>query len=373
VREDVSVMLHFILVIASLFMFPDDTQAKAVDAKAQTDQVLSVGIAVEPPFVIDNNGRFTGVSIELWEMVARGMGWKWKYETSSLSELLEKVKNGKVDVALGAITRTSAREKEMDFSASYLDTGVTMVTLKEPVRNVFDILSHLGDSAFLQLTGSLVVICILFGMLIWWAERRRNADHFGGHATHGFGSGIWWSMVTMSTVGYGDKAPRTAAGRVLGLIWIFLSIILLSAFTGTVASSMTMGRMGPRVSNIQNLRGLDVGSLDGSEATTWMNENNISTTLYTSLQDGMNAVLDGSIKVFVGDRSAISWLVSKYDSNAGLIIEGNFHPERLCYAFPSGSQRIEPFNIELLSILESRSWRYLLAQYGEQELLIEKQ
>ena len=365
-------MIRYILLIASLFLFHAEVAGDEVASQASDPQALIVGITVEPPFVIDNVGRFDGICIDLWKMVAKSLGWEWRYEQYTLSELLEKVKAGEVDVALGAITRTSEREQDMDFSASYISTGVSMVTLKEPVRNVFDVLSHLGDSAFLQLTGSLLVICIVFGLLIWWVERRQNTDHFGGQATHGFGSGIWWSMVTMSTVGYGDKAPRTVSGRVLALVWIFLSIILLSAFTGTVASSMTMGRLGPRVSNVQDLRGMEVGSLKGSDATAWLRQNNIHSVEYERLKEGLDSVLKRSIDVFVGERSALGWLVANEDSNMGLIIQGNLHPERLSFAFPSGSKNLEQFNVELLRVLESRTWRYVLAEYGEQELLIER-
>ena len=58
-------------------------------------------------------------------------------------------------------------------------------------------------------------------------------------AQEGFKSpadGIWWAVVTMTTVGYGDRFPVTDAGRIVGVVLMFSSIILVSFFTATVSS-----------------------------------------------------------------------------------------------------------------------------------------
>jgi voltage-gated potassium channel len=48
--------------------------------------------------------------------------------------------------------------------------------------------------------------------------------------------GVWWAIVTMGTVGYGDKYPITTGGRIVGLILIFAGVGLMSLFTATIAS-----------------------------------------------------------------------------------------------------------------------------------------
>ncbi len=47
---------------------------------------------------------------------------------------------------------------------------------------------------------------------------------------------LWWSFVTISTVGYGDKYPVTTAGRVIALFLIFSGMGLMGTFTGYIAS-----------------------------------------------------------------------------------------------------------------------------------------
>ncbi|MBC8385478.1 MAG: two pore domain potassium channel family protein, partial [Candidatus Cloacimonetes bacterium] len=48
---------------------------------------------------------------------------------------------------------------------------------------------------------------------------------------------IWWSLVTITTVGYGDLVPITFWGRIIGIIFILMGFILFSIFTAFIASS----------------------------------------------------------------------------------------------------------------------------------------
>lgn len=72
-----------------------------------------------------------------------------------------------------------------------------------------------------------------------------------------FFDGIWWAVVTFSTVGYGDKSPTTMLGQAITIIAIFFSMALVSLLSGTFASvfveSNTRARRGlmdfPKLSN----------------------------------------------------------------------------------------------------------------------------
>jgi voltage-gated potassium channel len=64
--------------------------------------------------------------------------------------------------------------------------------------------------------------------------------HFEHHIVnsniHSIWDGIWWAIVTMGTVGYGDKYPISAGGRIVGMMLIFSGVGLMSLFTATIAS-----------------------------------------------------------------------------------------------------------------------------------------
>ncbi len=88
-------------------------------------------------------------------------------------------------------------------------------------------------------TGALTSIGV-FTLLMWVAsasafyrfERLKNEN------IHDFSDALWWSMTTLSTVGYGDLYPVTAGGRVVAVATMVLGIGLLGAVAATVASAL---------------------------------------------------------------------------------------------------------------------------------------
>jgi len=58
----------------------------------------------------------------------------------------------------------------------------------------------------------------------------------GSNTVNSFWDGIWWAVVTIATVGYGDKYPVTIPGRIVGLVLIVFGFVMLSVFTGLIAS-----------------------------------------------------------------------------------------------------------------------------------------
>lgn len=56
---------------------------------------------------------------------------------------------------------------------------------------------------------------------------------------HDFGSfwnGVWWAVVTVTTVGYGDVTPKTVAGRSVAMVLMFVGIGFIAVLTATISS-----------------------------------------------------------------------------------------------------------------------------------------
>lgn len=84
---------------------------------------------------------------------------------------------------------------------------------------------------------AIIVITILlfssYGILLF--ERRVNPD------IKTVGDAFWWSVVTVTTVGYGDKVPITPMGRAIGVMLMFTGIGLIGTFSGFMASYLVRG------------------------------------------------------------------------------------------------------------------------------------
>ena len=82
-----------------------------------------------------------------------------------------------------------------------------------------------------QLIIAIVVVIVSTSLFMLLSEHTANTRQF-----QTFGDALWWSIVTISTVGYGDKVPITTAGRIVSAITIVSGLILISLFTATISS-----------------------------------------------------------------------------------------------------------------------------------------
>ena len=82
--------------------------------------------------------------------------------------------------------------------------------------------------------GLLVVLLILASSLMFFMENEAQPEKFSS-----IPAAMWWSIVTLTTVGYGDVAPITAAGRVIAGVIAVLGVALLAIPTGIMAASFT--------------------------------------------------------------------------------------------------------------------------------------
>lgn len=92
---------------------------------------------------------------------------------------------------------------------------------------------------FLLVCLFIAILLFLSAFLVWFFEYKGNDSS----TIRSFWDGIWWAIVTIATVGYGDKYPITHPGRVVGMILISVGFVSLSVFTGLIASLFVEDRL----------------------------------------------------------------------------------------------------------------------------------
>lgn len=108
-----------------------------------------------------------------------------------------------------------------------------MTKYLEALIVMFDILKQ--RKAFLISTfTSILALLLISSMLMYIFENEAQPDVFSNAL-----SGLWWAVVTVTTVGYGDMYPVTIMGRILGTIIAFLGIALVAVPTGIISSGLT--------------------------------------------------------------------------------------------------------------------------------------
>ena len=95
------------------------------------------------------------------------------------------------------------------------------------VRNFFSLLETIFNSRRLRtILAALIFFIGVFGYLFYVSEPQVET----------FGDGIWWALVTITTVGYGDITPLTTLGRVVAGLLMLLGLGLIATITAIVSA-----------------------------------------------------------------------------------------------------------------------------------------
>ncbi len=328
------------------------------------DRALVVGTRQVAPFAMrDADGSWSGISVDLWQAIAADLDLEFEFRELELDGLVEGLANGSLDVGVAALTVTERRATRFDFSHPYYSSGLGIAVAGQPATGLLSILRSFPFGALLRALVALLGAIWIAGAVIWVFEHRRNPEQFGGGVLRGMGEAFWWSAVTMTTVGYGDKAPRTPGGRLFALIWMFTSVVVISGFTAAIASTLTVGRLQTDIQNPRDLKRDTTATVAGTTSETWLERHGIRTRAFPSVEAGLEAVASGELTAAVYDAPILRHLaVSEFEGRIQVL---PFLLDHQNYAFglkPESALR-KPLNRALLHQTESISWSALLQRY----------
>lgn len=334
-------------------------------AAAASAGPLVVAVREAPPFAMrDAAGGWRGLSVDLWQEVAGRLGWRFDWREMPLHETLQGLEAGAVDVAVAALTVTREREELLDFSHPYFVSGLAAAWSGERGGAWLHTLRSFASREFLGVVGSLVLLLLVAGSAVWLFERRANADQFGrGSTLHGLGAGFWWSAVTMTTVGYGDKAPRTLGGRLVALVWMFASLVVIASFTGAIAASVTTHRLEADLLRGRAFSELRIGAVTDSSAAEYVEAAGGRLRAFPDLEGAVAALADGAVDVVVHDAPILRHRARAADAarlevSPKLLVRDDYG-----FGLPPGSPLREPINATLLEILREPVWQDIKQRY----------
>lgn len=339
------------------------TPAPAATAPVPAGKTLVVGVKVAPPFVIADGGHYRGIAVDLWQDIARSHGWHYTYRRYDLEALLQAVQAGKVDVGLGALTATAARERVMDFAHPITSSGLGVAVRGGGGSGWFAVAEALVSPAFLKVIGTLALLLLVVGVLVWAAEHKHNPEQFGGTRAQGIFTGFWWAMVTMTTVGYGDTAPRSVPGRILGLVWMLAALLVVSFFTASITSALTVGKLQASISSPGDLHGARIASVPGSTSSDWLAAHHDAFTPADSLPAALALLAAGKVDAVVYDKPLLQWQIHRDDSTHLRVLPFTLERQDYAFALPAGSALREPINEGVLTHVNAPDWQAVLERY----------
>jgi len=186
---------------------------------------------------------------------------------------------------------------------------------------------------------------------------------FGKGIVEGVGNGSWWAMVTMATVGYGDKAPKSASGRIVAICWMIFSMVFIANFTANIASSLTISGLKGKVRGFNDLYNARVGAIPRSEGFDFLTRQGVTVIPVENNQKGLLAVASKEIDAFVQDDNILKYLVKSEFPGKVHVLPETFDEYFVGIALPQQSSLRKSLNIALLKFMQTQKWTELHNRY----------
>ncbi|MBF0123454.1 MAG: transporter substrate-binding domain-containing protein [Candidatus Omnitrophica bacterium] len=331
---------------------------------AQDPHKLIVGIKPSSPFVIRNSdGTWSGVAIDLWRKISQDLNVQYEFREYDLKSLLQALRAGNVDVAVGALSITAEREKNFDFSHTYYVDSLSIALPIKREKDVFSVLRQFFPFKIIRFFCLLMALSVIFGAFVWFFERKVNPNHFAVKPVHGIFDGFWWAVVTMATVGYGDKAPVSFWGRLVGIVWIFTAVVIFSSLTATIASTLTVSQLRTGINGPNDLVKSVIGTFMNSTSEDYLKERKLAYHAYDTWNAGLDAVQSGKLDAFVYDTAILRHVIHQEYQGKLEVLPNTFEEQYYGLAFPEKSPLREAVNRSLLTHIMGDAWDDTLRLY----------
>lgn len=310
---------------------------------------LKVDIAVVPPMVIKLEAGYSGFDVDLWEAIADELNVTTSYHEVPFARIFDGVKNGERDAAMAGITITAEREKLMDFSHHYFDSGLQILVLPRQISTLRYIWDVVVENKMYKWLLYLLEFVFCFGNMVWIFERGKG--HISSSYFPGVFEACWLVIVTAVTVGYGDMFPKTWWGRaVASAIMIFGIYFVLPMITGNMSTAMMIERMKHNIKSPRDLHGKHVATLAGSTSVDDLEERGAHVHAVIHIENAFVLLQSKKVDAVVYDVPIILYYNTHEGASTTMITGSKFAEQYYGIAFPEGSDIREPVNRALLKL-----------------------
>lgn len=315
------------------------------------------------PFVIYRDGRYDGFSIDLWSHISEKLGVEYTvYGVNTIAKLLDEVVRGAADVAVAGIGITSKREKSLDFSHAYFDAGLqVMVPEGSGAGSMFKAVMVKIRSVFLSAeavyaVGIFFLILLMAAHVIWILERRENPQ-FPRHYLQGIWQSLWWAVVTVTTVGYGDKTPKRPVGRLFGIVWILAGYFVFAYFTASVTTTATVQELHGTINGPQDLFGKKVATVEKSTAAVYLSTQGVQAAQLENVDRTYRLLEAGTVDAVVYDAPVLQHYAATKGRGKVRVVGLMFQEKNYGLAFRFGSPYRDKVNVALLKLMEEGQYQ----------------
>lgn len=332
---------------------------------ARCADTLRVGVTHLPPYTYqDDAGHWSGLGVELWRQVAEQDMLVYRLvKVARQEDLIDALENGELDVTLGSHI-SAADEARVDFLQAYHRSSLGLAL--PPANSLWTVIKGLFTLQFLYIVAGLSVLLLIVGSTIYLLERKSNGEQFGGERSiwQGIGAGFWWAGVTMTTIGYGDKAPTSLPGRAVAMLWMLMALAVTSSLTAAIINATDATQL---VAFPRDLRDQRVGVVQDAPAAQYLSSRDQDFVTFDTPRDGLLALERGDIDVFVHDATSLRHAARRFTGIGAYVQATDARPEAYAFAVPQDGELYEPLNAAVIDLTTTTGWRNIVSTYDDGE------
>jgi polar amino acid transport system substrate-binding protein len=331
---------------------------------------IRVGIKRLEPFVfIDEDGRPSGFSVDLWNAIAADVGIQYEWVlASTVNELIAAVQSGNADAAIAGISMTPQRESLVDFSYPYFESGLQIMIRETPDAGSLNLTDIFFSSILFKLLGLGLILLVLMAHLIWLMEARSNPEMPKSYLA-GVWDGLWWGLKMLIKQEYMNSGmPKNALKRLFVMGYMIFGIVLIAEFTAAITTSQTVSQLRATINGLSDLEGKRVLTVAGSTSEEFLLDQQVRHTTVERIEDAYDALLNDQADAIVFDAPVLLSYAQNQGYGLMKVVGPIFQEENYGIALPTGSPLRKPINSALLRLQSSGRYDAIYAQwFGSKE------
>ncbi|KAI1902694.1 hypothetical protein AGOR_G00018650 [Albula goreensis] len=249
------------------------------------NRTIVVTTIMEAPYVmykknymhLEGNDRYEGYCVDLAAEIAKHVGIKFKLsivtdgkygardpETRTWNGMVGELVYGRADIAVAPLTITLVREEVIDFSKPFMSLGISIM-IKKPQKSkpgVFSFLDPLAYEIWMCIVFAYIGVSVVLFLVSRFSPYEWHLDDTDEakdpqsppDPPNDFGifNSLWFSLGAFMQQGC-DISPRSLSGRIVGGVWWFFTLIIISSYTANLAAFLTVERMVSPIESAEDL------------------------------------------------------------------------------------------------------------------------
>ncbi|XP_028276980.1 glutamate receptor 1-like [Parambassis ranga] len=338
------------------------------------------------------NDKYEGYCAELASEIAKHVGFSYRLElvgdgkygardpeSKLWNGMVGELVYGKADMAVAPLTITLVREQVIDFTKPFMSLGISIM-IKKPTKSkpgVFSFLDPLAYEIWMCIVFAYIGVSVVlflvsrFSPYEWKNEDSdEQKEKEAPEHTNDFGifNSLWFSLGAFMQQGC-DISPRSLSGRIVGGVWWFFTLIIISSYTANLAAFLTVERMVSPIESAEDLAKqteIAYGTLEGGSTKEFFRRSKIAvfekmwsymrsadpSVFVKSTSEGMIRVRKSKGKYAYLLESAMNEYIEQRKPCDTMKVGGNLDSKGYGVATPKGSPLRIPVNLAVLKLNE---------------------